>query len=207
VHGSAVLPTTDLVPNTVEVLAEADGLVSTRAGQSVWVCSADCTPVLIADRATGQVSAIHAGWRGTAAKIVPLAIAQMQAQGSQLADLKVALGPAIAGPVYQVATEVAAQVGATVSPLSVDQPAAIADELMALDAPPILPDPEVGRVRLDVRRVIALQLEQVGLTLEQVAIAPHCTFQEPDRFFSYRRDRQKQVQWSGIVSLDIGSVA
>ncbi|MEM6715611.1 MAG: laccase domain-containing protein, partial [Cyanobacteria bacterium P01_C01_bin.147] len=35
---------------------------------------------------------------------------------------------------------------------------------------------------------------------EQLATAPHCTFQEPERFFSYRRTREKKVQWSGIVS-------
>jgi polyphenol oxidase len=40
----------------------------------------------------------------------------------------------------------------------------------------------------------------LGLGEAQVAISPHCTYQEPDQFFSYRRDHQKQVQWSGIVS-------
>jgi len=48
--------------------------------------------------------------------------------------------------------------------------------------------------------VNALQLEQLGVSSEQVAIAPHCTYQEPEHFFSYRRDKLKKVQWSGIVS-------
>jgi polyphenol oxidase len=65
---------------------------------------------------------------------------------------------------------------------------------------PILKDANPGRVRLDVRRVNALQLEQLGIGSEQVTIAPYCTYQTPDHFFSYRRDRLKQVQWSGIVS-------
>ena len=39
-------------------------------------------------------------------------------------------------------------------------------------------------------------------SLEQIAIAPYCTFQTPEHFFSYRREQQKKVQWSGIVSLD-----
>jgi hypothetical protein len=66
-----------------------------------------------------------------------------------------------------------------------------------------LADPEPGRVRLDVRRVNLLQLEQMGIGDDQVAIAPHCTYQQPEHFFSYRRDGLKKVQWSGIVSVDL----
>ena len=77
--------------------------------------------------------------------------------------------------------------------------------------PALRPDGEPGRVRLDVRQVLRRQLEQAGLEPSQVAIAPHCTYQEPERFFSYRRTHQKQVQWSGIVSvgadLALGAVA
>lgn len=65
----------------------------------------------------------------------------------------------------------------------------------------MLRDTEPGKVRLDVRRVNALQLEQLGISGEQIAIAPYCTFQTPDHFFSYRREREKKVQWSGIVSI------
>lgn len=181
--------------------AQADGVMSDAPEQSVWVCTADCNPVLIADGATGQVAAVHAGWRGTALKIVPMAIARLQEQGSQLADLRVVMGPAIAGQVYQVSTQVAAEVGATVvDPCEFSSAEAMLDSLQAMESPPILPDPEPGRKRLDVRRINALQLQRLGLTADQIAIAPHCTYQEPETFFSYRRTRQKRVQWSGIVS-------
>jgi copper oxidase (laccase) domain-containing protein len=111
------------------------------------------------------------------------------------------MGPAIAGEVYQVSEEVAAKVGA--SCLSGDEkltPAQIIDSLMGQDEPPILPDAEMGKVRLDVRRINFLQLVQLGILPDQIAIAPYCTYQQPDYFFSYRRTQQKQVQWSGIVS-------
>jgi copper oxidase (laccase) domain-containing protein len=74
------------------------------------------------------------------------------------------------------------------------------ETLAQLPNSPILPDPHPGRVRLDVRRVNAIQLQQLGISPDRIAIAPHCTYQEPDRFFSYRRDKLKKVQWSGIVS-------
>ncbi len=192
----------DLEPST----PSADGLLTEQPNQAVWVCSADCTPVLIGDQQTGQVAAVHAGWRGTIAKIVPQAIACLQAQGSQLCNLRVAMGPAISGEVYQVSAEVAAKVGTTILEpqlldMTVSSPEPILEALYQLPQPPVLKDPQPGHARLDVRRVNAMQLQQLGIHPEQIAIAPHCTYQEPEHFFSYRRDNRKQVQWSGIISI------
>jgi YfiH family protein len=200
VHGNTVLTPTEVEsnPEKEDALALADGLISEQPLQAVWVASADCTPVLIGDVKTGQVAALHAGWRGTAQKIVPAGIARMQAQGSHLPDLRIAMGPAIAGEVYQVSVEVAAEVGLSI--IAHDDNHKIVHGLHELPNSPLLADPEPGRVRLDVRRINALQLEHLGISLEQIAIAPYCTYQTPDYFFSYRREQQKKVQWSGIVS-------
>ncbi|NER82241.1 MAG: peptidoglycan editing factor PgeF [Leptolyngbya sp. SIO1D8] len=178
---------------------EADAVMTMAPQQAAWVCTADCTPVLIADATTGQVAAVHAGWRGTALKIVPETIRCMQNHGSQLSDLRVAMGPAIAGEVYQVTTHVAAEVGRSLTLTEADA-ADLLNQLQTMESPPILPDSTPGRVRLDVRRILDLQLAEIGLAPEQIAIAPHCTYQEPEKFFSYRRTREKKVQWSGIVS-------
>jgi YfiH family protein len=201
VHGNTVLTPQEidsLLSSSEAELALADGLITEQPLQAVWVASADCTPVLIGDVKTGQVAALHAGWRGTAAKIVPQAIARFQSQGSKLADLRIAMGPAIDGQVYQVSIEVAVEIGATIIPDY--HPKKIIDSLHNLSYSPLLADPEPGRVRLDVRRINALQLEQLGISDEQVAIAPYCTFQNSEYFFSYRRTQEKKVQWSGIVS-------
>jgi polyphenol oxidase len=201
VHGNVVLAPSEMPEFSPDHLPPADGVVSEQAQQAMWVCSADCTPALIGDIKTGQVSAVHAGWRGTAQKIVPQAIARLQAQGSDLADLRVAMGPAIAGAVYQVSTHVAAEVAASILPVDPDMaPDATLARVRQIPHSPILPDAEPGRARLDVRRVNALQLEQLGFSAEQVAIAPHCTYQDSLNFFSYRRERLKKAQWSGIVS-------
>ncbi len=201
VHGNVVVETNTIVPLSASVAEfhPADGLLTKQSQHAVWVCSADCTPVLIGDDRTGQVAAIHSGWRGTAAKIVPRAIVQLQAQGSQLQDLRVAMGPAISGEVYQVSADVAVLVGATILD-GEDDPQTCLDRLVALPNSPVLRDPEPDRVRLDIRACIALQLDRLGLSPEQISIAPHCTYQDSDHFFSYRRTGQKNVQWSGIVS-------
>ena len=211
VHGNVVLNTSQLppvvamdseAPVQTSAYAEADGLVAGGELEALWVCSADCVPVLIADSCTGMVAAVHAGWRGTAAKILPEAIDQLVAQGSKRENLKIAMGPAIAGKVYQVSVEVAAKLGATIAPESAVSATAdgILEFLHQLPESPVLADPEPGKVRLDVRLCNALQLQQLGINLSQVAIAPFCTYSDSDRFFSYRRDRLKKIQWSGIVS-------
>ncbi len=203
VHSNQVLTPSEILAQSPEnAFPEADALISDQSLQALWVASADCTPILIGDCVTGQVSAIHAGWRGTAQRIVPQAIQRFIQSGSRMENLRVAMGPAIAGRVYQVSEEVAAQVGASlfVKEQKSRTPEAILGFLEALDESPTRPDPEEGKIRLDVRRVNALQLQQMGLSQEQIAIAPYCTYQQPDLFFSYRRTQEKQVQWSGIVS-------
>lgn len=210
VHSADVLAPTEVEQQTAQGLPQledgtqalfplADGLVTEQRNQAIWACSADCTPALISDVVTGQVAAVHAGWRGTAQKILPATVARMQAQGSAVKNLRIALGPAIAGSVYQVKPDVAAEVGLTVAPTLAGD--ALIDHLLAIENPPLLSDPQENRVRLDVRRINQMQLAQMGISEEQVAIAPHCTYQEPESFFSYRRTHEKQVQWAGIVSV------
>ncbi|MEL7418049.1 MAG: peptidoglycan editing factor PgeF [Cyanobacteria bacterium J06555_3] len=211
VHGNSVLTPEEIAEKLAQAdytnnLAEADAVISDRPQQSVWAASADCTPVLIGDLVTGKVCAIHAGWRGTAQKIVPQAIARFLNFGSQLEDLRVAIGPAISGKMYQVDESVALKVVQTI--VSADlEPEVILTKLKQLPQAPIFDDELSGKVRLDVPRVNQIQLEQLGLNSVQIAIAPYCTFKDSDReasrrhrFFSYRRTGEKKVQWSGIVS-------
>ena len=204
VHGNIVLTPQEIatVPKVeTATFPDADGVItdsSTNTSQSVWVASADCSPVLIGDRVTGRVAAVHAGWRGTAQKIVPQAVKRFQAGGSKRTDLVVAIGPAIAGAVYQVSETVAAEVGKSI--VSQTDKVEIIQALFSLPDSPLLPDEQSGRIRLDVRRVNQLQLQQLGFEPSQIAIAPYCTYQDKDYFFSYRRSKLKKVQWSGIVS-------
>ena len=205
IHGNVVLTPTE-ISTTADLELEtgyalADGVLTQQPEQAVWVASADCNPILIANRHTGNVAAVHAGWRGTSLNIATVAVERLLAQGGSLADIIVAIGPAIAGEVYQVTTQVGLEVCASIAPkpLSGDKETDLAN-LQAIVNSPLLPDVQAGRVRLDVRRVNQLQLERLGVHPQQISIAPHCTYQEPEYFFSYRREKLKQIQWSGIVS-------
>jgi YfiH family protein len=202
VHSSTVLGA-DLASG--EPWPDADGLVSREGGQSLWVCGADCTPVLIADRSTGQVAACHAGWRGVAGRILPEAILQMEHLGSRRQDLQVALGPAISGAAYQVQPDVALQVASSLKRKLEEgrsgSEAGAPEALKTLrSAGGLLDDPQPGRVRLDIRTATEHQLLQEGLSAAQISVCPLCTVAEPLLFHSWRRDQVKAVQWSGIVS-------
>ncbi len=178
---------------------EADGLVSDGGGQSLWICGADCTPVLLADPRLGAVAACHAGWRGVASRILVAAIELLESAGSDRSDLLVALGPAVSGARYQVERAVTTQVAT-----ALDRPGTFNSEAVALaelnTIGGLLEDPSPGHDRLDIRAAAAGQLERAGLAKEQISICPLCTVAEPLLFHSWRRDQVKAVQWSGIVS-------
>lgn len=202
VHGNRVVLATDILaqPKTAPYL-EADALVSTAAHQMLWVCSADCVPILISDRTTGRVAAIHAGWRGTSLEILPATVQTLCQLGSTLSDLHIALGPAISGKVYQVGLSVAIAIGKTILPLEPDTSPEEQIRILETETTDlILADPDPARVRLDVRQANVLQLLKLGLDPDQISISTACTYGEPEQFFSYRRERLKQVQWSGIMS-------
>ncbi|MFS8900097.1 peptidoglycan editing factor PgeF [Synechococcus sp. H60.3] len=169
---------------------EADAVIARRQLDSAWVCTADCVPILIASPT--WVAAVHAGWRGTAAGILPKVLQVFLKAGIPADQICIALGPAISGPAYQVSQEVAEQVLQAL-PSGVDR------------RPALWPDPLPGKVRLDLRWIHRAQAQAQGIPSKQIAISPHCTFAQPQDFFSYRREGSRKeevgcygVQWSGI---------
>ncbi len=192
IHSNLVLRTTDIQPGSV-----GDGLISTQPGQALWVCSADCVPVLIGCLHTGTVAALHAGWRGTAANIIPTAVEKLLRQGSELTHLRIALGPAISGDNYQVQSDVVEALAATL--VCPSQPTTTA-VIQQWQKQPQLLRPDGQRWRLDVRRVQVQQLMRLGISRDQISVSPHCTYQEIERFYSYRREGKTQVQWAGMIS-------
>ncbi|HEX3121026.1 MAG TPA: peptidoglycan editing factor PgeF, partial [Candidatus Acidoferrum sp.] len=95
---------------------KGDALATNRPGLLLGVRTADCSPVLVVDPKKRVVAAIHAGWRGTLARIVVKTIGQMQMEfKSNPKDMLAAIGPTIGGCCYEVGTEVAADFSAKFS--------------------------------------------------------------------------------------------
>jgi len=189
VHGNNCI----YAPQCQTKVVEADSLWLDQNYQgSIWVCSADCVPILIGEPDRGLIAAVHSGWRGTAQEVLKNTVETLLAQGADPERLLFALGPAISGAMYQVEKEVADRVVANLK-----TPAGILED----DLP--------GHCRLDLRLVQRQQLIELGIPSANIRIAPYCTYSRPDLFHSYRRSRQQndrdlgKMQWSGIYSQKI----
>jgi len=143
-------------------IGEGDALLTDRPGLAVSIRTADCYPILLADPEHRAVAAIHAGWRGTAAGIVGEALARMRnSYGTQTETLYAVIGPGIGACCYQVGLEVAQKFGRD----------------------------QAGR--LDLAAENRSQLLDAGVTEARIDSVKGCTFCEPDRYFSYRREGER----------------
>jgi YfiH family protein len=102
VHGATVHVVRAL-PEADASVVDADALVTSTPGLTLGILTADCVPILLADTRLRVVSAVHAGWRGTAAHVVERAVDMMCREfGSQPKDLIAAIGPSIGPCCYSV---------------------------------------------------------------------------------------------------------
>ena len=105
VHGNdiRVLKAGAMPASAYEHRPEADAVISNQTGLALAVMVADCVPILIADRKRGAAAAIHAGWRGTCARIASTAVDAMRREfGSDPADVIAAIGPSAGPDDYEV---------------------------------------------------------------------------------------------------------
>jgi polyphenol oxidase len=173
---------------------KGDGLMTNCAGILLGIQTADCIPVLIADRKRKAVAAFHAGWRGTLKRIVQNGVGRMRLEfGSRPKDLVAAIGPGIGQCCYQVGEEVLHEF---ISQF------AYADDLFCEipDSDPIkekypllfLTARAPGHsklgpsLHLDLVEANRRQLMDAGLNDESIYVSGECTSCAPDRFFSYR---------------------
>lgn len=157
---------------------EADALVTTRAGLTLAVLTADCVPVLLADPRAGVAGAAHAGRPGLVAGVVAAAVEMMITQGADPGRTTAVLGPAVCGKCYEV-------------------PAALRDEVAAV-VPEAYAETAWGTPAVDVGAGVRAQLGRLGVrVLEAPAV---CTLESPDHF-SYRREHATG-RLAGYVWLD-----
>jgi YfiH family protein len=90
------------------LLGDGDALIACRPNVLLAVASADCVPVVLADPVTGWMAAVHAGWRGTALRVLDAALDALEARGVAPRNLSAAFGPSIARDRYEVGPEVVA---------------------------------------------------------------------------------------------------
>jgi YfiH family protein len=172
VHGAAVV---DL--DQPGASHPADAAVTRRVGQVCAILTADCLPIMLAARSGEAVAAIHAGWRGLAAGVIEFAVGALGLPGEQI---QAWLGPAIGPENFEVGAEVR-------------------DAFMAVDeaaGSAFLPNAR-GRFMADLGLLARQRLERLGI--HRIYGGGECTYADPQRFFSHRRDgltgRQATLIW------------
>jgi YfiH family protein len=89
-----------------DAIAKTDALVTAEPGIVLVVMVADCVPIVLYDPVAHVLACVHAGWRGTVARVSEAAVAKMRALGSRPEDVVAGVGPAIAPATYQVGADV-----------------------------------------------------------------------------------------------------
>lgn len=146
---------------------EGDALITDEIGKSIGVRTADCVPILLLDSANRALAAVHAGWRGTAAQIIPQTIEQMRSDfHTNPGHLYAALGPCIRACCYEVGPEVASH----------------------FDHAGVLQSGAAGKRNLNLPQANRQQLQAAGLTPQHIFDSALCTVCQSSQFFSYRRE-------------------
>lgn len=156
----------NIVVNASPQCQDADASFTRQRGVVCAVMTADCLPILLCDQAGSVVAAIHAGWKGLAAGIIEATVRAMELEPAQLLAW---FGPAIGQAAFEVGGEV--------------RDTFIAQHAQAIAA--FMPNAR-GKWQADIYLLAHQRLNALGIT--HVSGGDLCTFQDKNRFYSYRRD-------------------
>ena len=164
VHGGRAIDASEAIETNQQ---EADAVVSRSTDRpwAVGVRVADCVPVLVADMDSGDVAAIHAGWRGVVAGVVRGALAQLGGR-----TLLAAIGPCIGGCCFEVDRSVAEAIAG------------------ASGGAAVVARWNGDKAWVDLRAAVRAQLTTIESKNVRVEDVAGCTKHEPSRFHSFRRD-------------------
>ncbi|HSM19489.1 MAG TPA: peptidoglycan editing factor PgeF [Hyphomicrobiales bacterium] len=148
---------------------DADAMVTRRPGMALGVLTADCTPILFADRRGRAVGVAHAGWKGALGGILEAAVAAFDSQGVRVTDLTAVIGPTIGQANYEVGPEFYDR-------FAVEDPEN--RRFFAASS-------RNGHHLFDLPGYVRTKLEALGLAeIDDLGL---CTYADEERFFSYRR--------------------
>jgi len=185
---------------------KGDASATNRPGLLLGVQTADCVPILLVDPKKRAIAAIHAGWRGTLARIAEKAIGQMQMHfATKPAGLLATIGPSIGPCCYEVGTEVATQFQSQFA----DAPD-LFDEFRTGDEPnpvqwlnmmPPGHQPPPKNVHLDLKKANRAQLLATGLPPQNIFTSDLCTACRPDLLFSYRKQGSQSGRLLSVIGI------
>ncbi len=172
---------------------KGDASATSRSGILLAIQTADCVPILFVDPKKRAVAAIHAGWRGTLARVAQKAVGRMQLEyGSNPANLLAAIGPSIGPCCYEVAadfvTKFTAQFADAADYFDEARSGEEPNPLQWLNMKPPGHQPPPKNVHLDLRKANRSQLLAAGLRAQNIFVSDLCTACRADLLFSHRRE-------------------
>jgi polyphenol oxidase len=187
----------------------ADGLITSEPGLLLAIQTADCIPVLVADRKLRVVAAFHAGWRGTLKRIVELGIGRMRLEfGSKPENLLAAIGPGIGACCYVVGEEVLSQfesqfqyARALFCEVYDSDPVRKKYPLLFLTQRAPGHSSLGPELHLDLVEANRRQLLGAGLCPENIHQVGGCTGCRTDLFFSHRAAQGRAGRMMGVIGI------
>ncbi len=186
VHSASVVRVLTAFPDGER--PQGDAMVTERPNILLGILTADCAPVLLADRDAGVVGAAHAGWKGALAGVTDATIAQMEKLGARADRIAAAVGPCIARASYEVDMGFVERFCAT-DPEN--------ERFFAENRP--------GHARFDLEAYVVQRLAAAGV--RRIEALGQDTYAQEDRFFSFRRathrgeaDYGRQLSVIGLTS-------
>ncbi|MGB7845436.1 MAG: peptidoglycan editing factor PgeF [Candidatus Acidiferrum sp.] len=188
---------------------KGDGSATSAPGLLLAVQTADCVPILLVDPKRRAVAGVHAGWRGTLARITQKAAGRMQFEfGSKPGDLLAAIGPSIGPCCYEVGAEFVSKFTAQFAdaadyfdePRSGEEP----NPLQWLNMAPPGHQPPPKNVHLDLRKANRSQLLAASLRPQNIFTSDLCTACRTDLFFSYRKEGPVTGRLLSVIGIRSG---
>ena len=170
-------------------IVNADGLICDNKNQNLWIYTADCMPILFADKYHRRIAAIHCGRKGLEKNIISKAIKIFETMGSSREHILVAIGPSISGDNYSLDKKTFYRFFCATNGLV---------GKANIDILNCQNDNE--SILLDIKLCAYLQLLKEKLDPINIDISNKCTYLLPKEFHSWRRSKNFKRQWSVICS-------
>ncbi len=162
--------------------AKADAMVTATKGIALGILTADCAPILFHDADAGVIGAAHSGWKGAVTGISEATVAAMEKLGAKRNAITAVVGPTISQRAYEVGPE-------------------FFEDFIATDVEysRFFAQGKDDRMQFDLPSFCLNQLHVAGV--RQAEWTGHCTYSDPDRFFSYRRScHQSESDYGRLIS-------
>ena len=170
--------------------AFADGIISDEDNQKLWIYTADCMPILVADFRNKIVASLHCGRKGLEKNIIKKLIKLLKNLGCKRSNILVAIGPTISSEKYTIDKDLFHQFNKNINSSNINFDNFQIKNFYSINSE--------NKVELDLRKYAYYQLIKENIDSKNIDISNKCTYISSNEFHSYRRTKTEHRQWSFI---------